>query len=95
MKNELYMDEIRSFLKRFEKKNNLKTVVFVATGIAIIAFVIVFIVLKLRDRMVWGDYEDFDDDFDEFDYEDYKDDEDDDEDIREDYHALDYEDEDI
>jgi hypothetical protein len=92
MKNELGLDEIRGFIKRFEKKNNLKTAVIIVAGIAIVVFVVIYIILKVKDRMTWGDYADFDDDYDEFDYEDYLDDDDDD-DISEDYHALDFEDE--
>lgn len=91
MRNELGVDEIRGLIRRFEEKNNLKTLVIVLTGIAIITFVTVFLVIKIKDRLTWGGYDDFDDDFDEFDYEDY-DDDDDDEYITEDYHALDYDD---
>lgn len=90
MRNELGVDEIRGLIRRFEEKNNLKTLVIVLTGIAIITFVTVFLVIKIKDRLTWGGYDDFDDDFDEFDYEDY--DDDDDEYITEDYHALDYDD---
>lgn len=89
MKNELAIDEIRGFIKRFEKKDNAKTVILIFAGVAVIVFITVLLVLKLKDKMTWGDYADFDDDFDEFDYEDYADTEDDD--IKEDYHALDFE----
>lgn len=94
MRNELGVDEIRSLIRRFEEKNNLKTLIIVLTGVAIITFVVVILIIKIKDRLTWGGYDDFDDDYDEFDYEDYDDDDDDDEYITEDYHALDYEDED-
>lgn len=90
MKNDFVMDEIKNALKRLEKKNNMKTVLVIGAGIAIVILAVVYLVMKLRDKLIWGDYDDYDDDWDEFDYEDYADDYDED-DIEEDYSALDFE----
>lgn len=93
MKNDGIIDEIKTVMKRLEKKNNTKTVLFVALGIIVGVLGIIFLVLKLRDKFMWGNYDDYcDDDFDEFDYEDYADDYDD-EDIEDDFSALDFEEE--
>lgn len=81
MKAEYALEEIRSLIKRNEKNNRLKTMVFIVAGMAVVVGAIVFIVSKFKGKDDFSyddwselddmDYDDFDD-FDDYDY-DYED----------------------
>ncbi|MDO4301610.1 MAG: hypothetical protein Q4D26_09510 [Clostridia bacterium] len=82
MKAEFALDEIRRLIKRNEKDNRIRTLVFIIAGIAVVVGVIVLILSKIKsqpgyeyddwselDDMDYDDYDDFDD-YDDYDYED-------------------------
>lgn len=76
MKAEFALDEIRRLIKKNEKDNRIKTLVFVVAGIAVIVGVIILILSKLKTEASY-DYDDWseldDMDYDDYDYDDYDD----------------------
>lgn len=75
--------EIQTSLKKIQERSSGKKFIFVIIGVSVLIFGIIFAVLKFKKK--FDDCEDIDDLDDDYD--------DDDDDIREDYYALDYEDE--
>ncbi len=76
--------EIENSLKKIQERSSGKKLVFAIIGVSIIIAGIIFAVIKLKKKFDEDqDIEESDDDIFE----------DDDDDIREDYYALDYEDE--
>ncbi len=78
------LKEIESSLKKIQERSSGKKFIFVIIGVSVLIFAILFAVIKLKKK--------FDDEVDE-ELDDIDDDIFDDDDIREDYYALDYEDE--
>ena len=75
--------EIQTSLKKIQERSSGKKFIFVIIGVSVLIFGIIFAVLKFKKKFDDGE------DIDNLDDDDY----DDDDDIREDYYALDYEDE--
>lgn len=83
--NEGTLKEIENSLKKIQERTSGKKFIFVIIGVSALIFAVLFAVIKLKkkfDEEVEKELDDIDDDI--FD---------DDDDIREDYYALDYEDE--
>ncbi len=74
--------EIQTSLKKIQERSSGKKFIFAIIGVSILIFGIIFAVLKFKKK-----FDDIDDEFDDDEFDD------DDDDIREDYYALDYEDE--
>ncbi len=82
--NEGALREIENSLRKIQERSSGKKIIFAIIGISALIIGILFAVIKLKKK--FDDDEELDDiDDDVFD--------DDDDDIREDYYALDYEDE--
>ncbi len=84
IKNEHAIEEIRNAIKRIERDNSLKTLLIVGLSIAAVFAVIVFLILKIKDKSAKkkifdsadGYYFDDDDDVDFSDYSLFDDDDD-------------------
>lgn len=90
MKGEYLIAEIKNSLKKIEKHNRTALILGVSMAVLAIVGLIIYIVLRAKDKdaySVYGDFDDYDD-FDEFDYADY---DDEDEDYDDSYHTLNYE----
>lgn len=83
--SESTLKEIENSLKKIQERSSGKKVIFAIIGMSILIFAIIFAVIKLKKKI------DEDAEIDEID--DLDDEFDDDDEIREDYYALDYEDE--
>lgn len=79
MKTEIAIKELKKDLQKLSKKINNKTALFIIIGFVIALISVVFLILKIKNRMELISEND------EFYY--------DEDDFYEDYHALDYEDE--
>lgn len=79
--NDFALDEIRQSIKRLQNKIEGRNVLFALIGLVLVTFVIVFAVIKFKEKLCCNDSEEFEDDL-----------EDEDE-TYEDYRALDYEEE--
>lgn len=76
MKAEFALDEIRRLIRRNEKDNRIRTLIFIFAGIAVVTAVIVFILSKLKSKpeYAYDDWSELDDmDYDDYDYDDYDD----------------------
>ncbi len=77
MKAEYAIEEMKQLLKKVEKDNKLKTLIFAGIGIAIIVLAIVIIVIKLKSKtneFMYDDWSELDDmDYDDYDLDDYDD----------------------
>ena len=76
------LKEIQTSLKKIQERSSGRKLIFAIIGISVLLIAILFAVLKFKKKLDEEIEEEIDDDF-------Y----DDDEEIREDYYALDYEDE--
>lgn len=76
MKNKCAINEFKKELQKLQKKISNKTGIFILVGIVITILSILFIFSKFKNRNLICEYDDFYEDEDEF---------------YEDYHALDYE----
>lgn len=90
--NEHGIEEIRTILKRMQSKNQVRTVLFIGVGIAIVLLSIIFAVLKFKEKWFFEDEEDCFDYPDE-DYVDLSKEDDNTEEEYKDFYALDYEEE--
>ena len=81
MKTELILDEMKKAIKRLEKDNKLKTIIWIGAVLAVVIVCIVSLVVKMKDKnqnQLPCDYDDGWDAWDEDDYADYEDYDDDD-----------------
>ncbi len=71
------MIEVNNSLKKLEKNNRLRTIVFIGAGVALIVGIIVFLVIKMREKLDEHAYDNYDyndwDDYDDSEFEDYSD----------------------
>ena len=75
MKTDLSTYEIKKILKKFEKHSKIKTIVYVAVGLAIIFAIVMFVLSKVNKGKCPVSYDGLDlDDYDDLDYCDYDDD---------------------
>jgi hypothetical protein len=78
MKYETSFEEIKNALKRIEKGNNMKTLLFVGFAIAAVFAAMVVLIIKIKEssdkKRIYNKFSDFDfDNPDDFDYDDYAD----------------------
>jgi len=83
--NESALREIENSLRKIQERSSGKKIIFALIGVSVLVVCILFAVIKLKKKFDDEELDDIDDIDDDFD--------DDDDDIREDYYALDYEDE--
>lgn len=83
--NEGALKEIENSLRKIQERSSGKKFIFVIIGISVLLFAILFAVIKLKKKLDDDAEKELEDDDSIY--------EDDDDDIREDYYALDYEDE--
>ncbi len=84
MKNENTLKSIESSLKKIQERSSSKRLIFAIIGISALLVATVFAIMQLKKK-----FDEEDSELDEMDEDIF----DDDDDIREDYYALDYEDE--
>lgn len=90
MKNDYVINEIRDSLRKIQCRNKSKTIIFIIIGMIVIVLAAALIIMKVKGRLTKDKFEDEDLEDDEIeDLEDLEDSDDDE--IREDYYALDYE----
>ena len=82
MKNDYVINEIRDSLRKIQCRNKSKTIIFIIIGMIVIVLAAALIIMKVKGRLTKDKFEDED-------LEDLEDSDDDE--IREDYYALDYE----